>query len=128
MVIVGLLLLGGIVGAFNDEDEPGSTTPDIGSTDVGGSSSYTVTYVVSGDSRQADVTYQNENGDTSQESAVSVPWQHSFTAAPGEFVYVSAQRGGAPGNITCTIELNGTAVETNTSSGPYTICTASGSV
>lgn len=91
-------------------------------------SSSLVTYVVSGDSRQADVTYENENGDTSQESGVSLPWEHGFATTSGAYVYISAQRGGAPGDITCSIEIDGQTLETNSSSGPYTICTASGSV
>jgi len=83
---------------------------------------------VDGNSNQADITYENENGDTSQESGASLPWTESFFVEEGTFTYVSAQRGGAPGDITCTIELDGIEVESNTSSGEYSICTASGTV
>jgi len=120
MVIVGLVVLGAIINAF-DGDESSSGCDDA-------PSSFVVTYVVSGDSNQADVTYENSNGDTSQEAGVSLPWEFGFATTPGAFVYISAQRGGAPGDITCSIEIDGQVAETNTSSGPYTICTASGSV
>ena len=74
------------------------------------------------------MTYQNRNGDTSQESAVSLPWESGFATTPGTFVYIFAQRGDSPGDITCSIEIDGQVAERNTSSGPYTICTASDSV
>jgi hypothetical protein len=119
MVIAGLFVLGVIINAFDGE-------PSLGDGDA--RSSLVVTYVVSGDSNQADVTYENSNGDTSQEAGVSLPWEFGFATTPGAFVYISAQRGGAPGDITCSIEIDGQVAETNTSSGPYTICTASGSV
>jgi Magnesium chelatase, subunit ChlI len=81
--IVGAIVLI-VIGALRaNNQEPG--TSDIG-TD--GSSSVVVTYVVSGDSRQADVTYQNRNGDTPQESGVSLPWEYGFatTSAFEHFV------------------------------------------
>ncbi len=118
-----------VIGLATQGNEQPSGGTDIGSDIGGGASSWhSVTYRVSGDSRQADVTYQNENADTSQQSGVPVPWSYSFHASGSEFVYISAQRGGTDGDITCSIEVDGTTVETNTSSGPYTICTASGSL
>lgn len=123
MVIAGLIVFGWILSALGigEESRRSDTYPSNTST-------YTVRYVVDGGSRQADVTYQNANGDTSQESEVTVPWDYSFTEDPGAFQYISAQRGGATGDITCSIEVNGQTVESNTSSGPYTICTASGTL
>jgi hypothetical protein len=93
-----------------------------------GSGTHCITYVVSGASNRADITYENENQDASQAVDAIVPWRYAFDAEPGEFVYLSAQRGGAPGDITCTIELDGVVVESNSSSGAYSICTASGAV
>ena len=119
-VIGGFIVLAAIIDAV-----------DGGKSSSGGDdapSSFVVTYVVSGDSNQADVIYENSNGDTSQEAGVSLPWEFGFATTPGAFVYISAQRGGSPGDITCSIEIDGQVAETNTSSGPYTICTASGSV
>jgi hypothetical protein len=78
MVIVGLVVLGAIINAFDGESSSGDGDAP--------SSSVVVTYVVSGDSNQADVTYQNRNGDTSQESAVSLPWESGFATTSGAFV------------------------------------------
>jgi hypothetical protein len=121
MVIVGLIVLGGVINAVDGDD-----SADTGSAVSDGT--HSVRYVVAGDSRQADVTYQNDNGDTSQESGVSVPWDYSFSEESGAFLYISAQRGGAAGDISCSIEVDGQTVETNTSEGAYTICTASDSL
>jgi hypothetical protein len=52
---------------------------------------------VDGDSNQADITYENSSGDTSQETGAALPWTEAFTVEEGSFAYVSAQRGGAPG-------------------------------
>lgn len=122
-MIVGLIVLGAIVNAVDGDDSGSSfdSYPDS-------SSVQSVTYTVTGDSRQAEVTYENANADTSQEFGVVVPWSYSFTAEPGMFLYISAQRGGAPGDISCSIEVDGQTVETNTSRGPHTICAASGSL
>jgi hypothetical protein len=45
----------------------------------------------------------------------------------GDFAYISAQNNGG-GTITCSILVDGSVAETNSSSGQYAICTASGSV
>jgi hypothetical protein len=45
----------------------------------------------------------------------------------GDFYYVSAQNQGG-GSMTCSVEVDGVEVDTNTSSGEYAICSASGSV
>jgi hypothetical protein len=54
-------------------------------------------YRVDGDSNQADTTFENSSGDTSQETGAALPWTETFTVEEGSFAYVSAQRGGAPG-------------------------------
>ena len=121
MVIVGLIVVGGIINAVERAGSSGGTSTSVGDT-------HSIRYVVAGNSRQADVTYENPNGDTSQEAGVVVPWEYSFTEESGAFLYISAQRGAAAGDITCSIEVDGQTVETNTSGGPYSICTASGSL
>lgn len=126
VVIGGIFLIGTISSAISGDGDDPSRIVDPG-VDFG-SSSHSVQYVVSGASRQADLTYQNANADTSQESGAIVPWDYSFTADVGEFLYISAQRGEAPGDITCSIQVDGVTVETNTSSGPFTICQASRSL
>jgi hypothetical protein len=91
MVIVGLIVLGAVVDAFDGDDSGSSLDTDIDSSSV-----HSVTYTVTGDSQQASVTYENANADTSQESEVAVPWDYSFSAESGAFLYISAQRGGLP--------------------------------
>jgi len=93
-----------------------------------GHATYDVRYLVSGASNRADITYENDNANTSQESDTSVPWHYSFGGEPGDFVYVSAQRGENSGDITCAIQVNGEVVESNTSSRPFAICEASGTL
>jgi|SRR6266511_4409220 len=102
-------------------------TNTLGPSDGGGKTHH-VLYVVSGMASSALVTFQNENGDTSQQSDVGVPWTYSLDAEEGDFLYISAQNEGDVGYITCEILVDGQQVESNTSSGAYTICTASGSL
>jgi hypothetical protein len=45
---------------------------------------------VDGDSNQADITYENSSGDTSQETGAALPWTEAFTVEEGSFAYVSA--------------------------------------
>jgi len=87
-----------------------------------------VEYKVTGTASRVDVTYENEDGGTSQEGNVSVPWTYSFTGDPGDFVYISAQNQGQSGSVTVTIYTDGDNFKTSTSSGAYVIATASGSL
>ena len=87
-----------------------------------------VEYEVTGSASKVDVTYENEDGGTSQESDVSVPWSYSFKGYSGDFVYISAQNQGETGSVTVTIYKNGSVFKTSTSSGAYVIATASGTL
>ena len=91
-------------------------------------SSIDVKYEVSGTASTVDVTYENSDGGTSQESDVEVPWSYSFTGHPGDFVYISAQNQGQTGTVTVTIYNDGDVFKTSTSEGAYVIATASGSL
>lgn len=91
-------------------------------------SSINVKYKVTGTADTVDVTYENSDGGTSQESDVSVPWSYSFTGEPGDFVYISAQNQGQTGTVTVTIYTDGDVFKTSTSEGAYVIATASGSL
>jgi hypothetical protein len=121
--VIGVIVLI-VIGAqrTNNQESP---TPDRGTET---SSSVVVTYVVSGNSGQADVTYQNRDGNTSQESGVSLPWQYGYATTSGAYFHISAQRGRAAGDITCSIEIDGHILQTSSSTGPNAICTASGTV
>jgi hypothetical protein len=82
------------------------------------------TYVVSGSAKTVDVTYQDADGDASQQSGVRVPWSLSIGSG-SDFLYVSAQNQGDSGTVTCSIRNNGRVIKQSTSSGAYVICTAS---
>ena len=123
IILGGLIALGAISQAIDDDDSGGSSIAVGDASDT-----YTVVYRVDGDSNQADITYENSSGDTGQDIGAALPWTETFTVEEGSFVYLSAQRGGAPGDIICTIELDGVEVESNTSTGEFSICTASGTV
>jgi MmpS family membrane protein len=115
IVLVGF----GILTRRDDHSPSTDPNPSLGAT------SHAVTYTVSGLSRTADITYSDANGDTSQHFDVMLPWTKTFTAEEGAVLSISARRGGAPGEITCDIRIDGRQLQTNTSSGPNAICSAS---
>lgn len=90
-------------------------------------STYSVKYEVSGSpvKESASLTYENETGNTEQKD-VTMPWTETFTAAPGDFLYVSAQIDGN-GTITCKIYLDGVVWQEATSRGEFVIASCSGS-
>jgi hypothetical protein len=88
---------------------------------------YRVTYVVTGSTNRASVTYSNSQDNTEQRD-VLVPWEVTYTMAAGQFAYVSAQNDNDWGTIECVIELDGVAWEQAKSSGAYKIASCSGSV
>jgi hypothetical protein len=83
-------------------------------------STYKVTYRVRGTADRVALTYRNGQGGTEQ-SIVPVPWQVSFDARGGSFLYVSAQNQDASGSVTCEILLGDETKSTSTVSGPYVI-------
>ena len=91
---------------------------------------FSVKYEISGSVNKVFITIENENGGTSQFSAISVPWTYTFSSRKpkGTFVYVSAQNQGETGTVTVTIYRDGTVFKTSSSTGAYVIATASGSL
>lgn len=88
-------------------------------------STYLIGYRVTGTTSAASLTYENAQGGTEQKK-VSVPWDTSFYAAPGAFLYLSAQNEREVGSITCEILVDNKVVKTSTSGGGYTIASCSG--
>jgi hypothetical protein len=86
---------------------------------------YKITYKVAGPTSRASLTYQNEQGATEQ-ATVNVPWEKSFNAVPGDFLYISAQNEKDGGGITCEILVNGVSAKKATSTGGYVIATCNG--
>jgi hypothetical protein len=81
----------------------------------------------------ADVTYKDDNGNTAQESGVSLPWTYDLLIPPdkmkGFFFYVSAQNQNDHGTITTEIKKQGvTTLGPTISSGGYVIATTSGNI
>lgn len=76
---------------------------------------------------EASLTYRNATGGTEQKN-VTVPWETSFTALPGQFLYLSAQNTGSRGAVTCDILVNGQSIQSARAEGGYKIATCSGSV
>lgn len=103
-----------------------------GGTSYGNSfpSSQQVTYKVSVNGYSAnaggagaDVTYETPSG--TQQGEVPDGWSRTFTFDAGDFVYVSAQNNGQ-GTVTCTIEVDGRILSTNSSTGEFMIATCDG--
>jgi hypothetical protein len=90
---------------------------------------YTIRYELSGTASRADVTYENEGGNTEQKSNVIVKnWQLTMELERGDFFYISAQSQDDTSRIIrCDIYQDNELVESAESSGRYVIATCSGS-
>lgn len=74
------------------------------------------------------LTYNNESGDTAQEDA-RFGWSKEFSARPGQFLYLSAQRDDpGSGVIRCIIEIDGQVFKKTESNGEFVIASCSGQV
>ena len=109
---------------FSSSTASTATTTTASSTQK---STYKVTYRVSGSTSSASLTYQNATGGTDQKD-VSVPWEESFSAAPGTFLYLSAQNQSEYGALKAEILLDGVAVQSGEADTAYGIASASGRI
>jgi hypothetical protein len=96
-----------------------------------------VTYLITGTTDKAAITYRNAQGGIEQKDITQltqpngfdrIPWNMTFEAAPGQFVSISAQNQRDKGIITCEVVVNGAQLITSTSEGAYKIASCSGSV
>lgn len=92
-----------------------------------------VTYRLTGSTRAASITMENETGNTEQFKETTTrnsfdlgPYEKTFTVPVGTFVYISAQNDRDTGSITCEILYDGVVAETATSTGAYVIATCDG--
>jgi hypothetical protein len=88
-----------------------------------------VTYRVSGTGRLADVTFANNEGGTSQQESVTVPWSDTHWFRPGSSVYLSAQNRSAyrsSAMVRVEIIVGDEVARTSESQGEAVIATASG--
>jgi hypothetical protein len=93
---------------------------DVRASRAGSPGTYKVTYRVRGTAGRVALTYRNREGATEQ-STVPVPWQVSFDASRGSFLYLSAQNREAAGSVTCEILLGDETRSTSTVTGAYVI-------
>jgi hypothetical protein len=89
-----------------------------------GEFTFKVSYRVSGSAERVDLTYRDAQGGTQQTSA-PLPWQHTFDARGGSFLYVSAQNKQNWGSVTCEILIDGETRTNSTSSGAFVIAECS---
>jgi hypothetical protein len=75
-----------------------------------------------------DITYSNANGNVAQEAGAKLPWVQSFTAPPGQFVYVAVQNPYDSWAVSCEIQVDGMRLRQTTSKGAYVNAECSGSV
>ena len=80
---------------------------------------------MTGTASSVNVTYR-EHGTTNQENGVKLPWEHSFPAEAGEFLYISAQNQGRTGKIEVTIHKGDNVFKSAHGKGVFAIATASG--
>ena len=104
-------------GSSGGNSQPAAPPPTI----------HKVTYKVEGTgSAGISLTYSNEGGDTAQEKT-RLGWSKEFSAAPGQFLYVSAQRADpGDGVISCIITVDGQEFKRTESKGEFVIASCSG--
>ena len=91
------------------------------------STSFKVTYEITGTAKSVSVTYSNAQGGTEQ-GDYDTPFSSTFTFAPGGVAYISAQNLGQTGTVTCRIIVDGVVYKTSTSDGAFKIATCGGSI
>jgi hypothetical protein len=127
LIIASVVLVIGIAAGTN------SSKSSVSNVETTSTDRHEVTYLLSGTTREASITYSTPNGGTAQQSDIDVPLVTKSghvgivqTFGKGDFVYLSAQNSLDSGTITCTIQVDGVTVLTNTSSGAYVIAECDG--
>jgi hypothetical protein len=87
-----------------------------------------VEYSVQGEvGTKVSVTYRTGGRDPERHATASTSWSMLESIQSGGSYYVSA-RTLSGGDITCTVTIDGTRVDSHTSSGPEATCTSRGTV
>lgn len=114
VVALGMVLYG--CGGSGSDDGGGDPLSDL------------VTYRVSGTVERVDVTYATADG-TEQRADEDVPWSTFTSGESGQFVYVSAQnQDDTNATVRVEIEWLDRIVASASSTGPFTIATADGTL
>ncbi|MCK5133552.1 MAG: hypothetical protein KAR40_15535 [Candidatus Sabulitectum sp.] len=87
-----------------------------------------VRYEVVGSAETVNITFENGSGGVSQMADIALPWSHSFSADPDDYVYLYAQNQGESGSITVTIYKDGDVFKRATSEGAYVVASVSGNL
>lgn len=87
-----------------------------------------ITYAVTGEGvTTAEITITNQSGGVDQR-LVDLPWNATFNAPSGAFIYVAAQKKTVHGSLQVKISVNGNVLQEADSNAAYGIATASGQV
>ena len=116
LVAAAVIACVGVAGCGGDNESPSAPTP----------TSVSVQYKVVAP-YSASITYALSAGSTSQQSRAISPWERTFTATVGQFLYLSAQNDSSSGCVYVDIYVNGQLFKTGSSCGAYVIATVSGS-
>lgn len=116
LIAAAVIACVGLAGCGGDNESPSAPTP----------ASVSVRYKVDAP-YSASVTYTLSPGSTSQQSQAITPWERTFTATTGQFLYLSAQNDSSSGCVYVDIYVNGRLSQTSHSCGAYVIATVSGS-
>lgn len=120
--LAGALLLVAVgMASGREDDEPAIYLP----------STRSVLYEVEGSVKYATVTMQTPTGTRQEDPDVPMHTTDgetglTFTFPSGAFVYISAQKPGEYGTITCRITVDGVVISVNTSTADYGIASCSG--
>lgn len=86
---------------------------------------FKVSYVISGTSEKANLTYSTPSGGTGQRSSISLPYRIDYDKFGGDFLYISAQNDTDRGSVKVEIYYEDRLVASDTANGAYSIATAS---
>lgn len=93
---------------------------------AGQGASGTVRYEVTGSGKPMSVSF-GAGGSHSQESSPELPWSHEQAASDGFDAYtLIVHNDGNGGEISCRLTVNGEVVAENTSTGPYSSASCTG--
>lgn len=113
--IIAMLAALTLAACGGGDDDKGSSTPALTS----------VSYSVTTNGSTASVTYAVPSGGTEQTTTAS--FSKFYFCNPGDFLYVSGQTNGSSAfsSVTATISVSGRPAITRTSTGAFSIATAS---
>lgn len=138
LIILALLLFGYIYikNASNQVERDILENLNENAPEPNSPSTYRVVYHITGTAWDADATYTNATGGTEQKRILAPqpdkfdgrPWELSFQAEAGDFVYISVQNNRDTGKIKCEIFVDNTVLVSAESNVDYGVATCDGTV